>query len=113
MQQHDTDGNLIAMSNFPVNASGQTYGSSMLARNRDEIPDLVSVWVDETTIGYVPKDILDPASPDDFGRQIDAGQRRDGQVMAYKSDGKTQLGWVDIEGAVVPSDQIPNPSGNG
>jgi len=102
--QRDSDGNVVALSDFPVNSSGQTYGSSMGMPDSAQFPDLVSVWVDEDTIGYVPRAVIVPAGPGDIARQEDAGLRRGGYVMAFKADGKTELGWVQIEGTELPTD---------
>lgn len=107
--QYDTKGNEVVTSNFPTNALGQTYGSSALAQNDSEIPDLVSVWVDETTIGYVPKSHFLPPKPDDPTSLEDPGRRGDGFVLAYASDGKTELGWVSIEGTSLPPHASPAP----
>lgn len=109
--QVDIDGNKVVYADFPKNESGQTYGSDALARSLDQVPDLVSFWFDENTLAYVPKSIL-YATPDERADQLEKGIRReDGSVMAYKSDGKTEVGWLDADGTPVPADQIPDPDG--
>jgi hypothetical protein len=91
---------------WPTNESGQTYGSSRLARSFSDRPDLIAAISQDGTHGYVRRDELDKAdgapgiafkSPEDgvAWRNNRAAQIAAGQVIAvplYAQDGKTVIG---------------------
>lgn len=71
----------LDLENYGTNESGQTYGTDAFAATSDEAPDLIAVWIDSDTIGYVYHDDYYPQSQVQ-GELI---------VTAYASDGKTVL----------------------
>jgi len=79
---------------YARNAAGQTYGSAAHAATIEQMPELISVWVDKDTVGYVPREVLFPANPSAEKALASNGLRVNNTVRAYKSDGKTIIGDV-------------------
>lgn len=85
----------LAMSDFPVNGRGQTYGSSAESGTLETMPDLVGVVGNNGYEGFVEKRHLvepEPRNPEE-ARAIERAMRRNppGPVPVYAIDGKTQL----------------------
>lgn len=79
---------------YPRNSDGLTYGTIDGVDTIEDMPDLVSIWVDEDTIGYVPKEVLFPASPAQARALATTGEREDNTVTAFETDGETVIGDV-------------------
>lgn len=48
---------------YAVNTAGQTYGSALFARSREEHPDLISAVGNHGTVGYIYASDLDAGEP--------------------------------------------------
>jgi hypothetical protein len=92
-----------ATSDFPLNASGQTYGSDSAANTAEEMPDLIAVVGDDGTQGFILKSDLLTAEPESLSspeaalawqRQI----QRDGapQLAVYDVSGKNRIGTFSL-----------------
>lgn len=91
---------------YPVNESGQTYGSSADAYQnlpegltqdevREYLPDLVLVVNDSGIEGYVSKDDFlpkMPSTPEEVASLSETSSTSGHEVTMYASDGKTVLG---------------------
>ena len=85
----------LAMSDFPVNDRGQTYGSSAQTGTLETMPDLVGVVGNNGYEGFVEKRHLvepEPRNPAE-ARRIGRAMRKNppGPVPVYALDGTTQL----------------------
>lgn len=97
-------------SDWPTNASGQTYGSSQYAKSFFDRPDLIEAISQDGTYGYVRRDELDMATgapgiayntPEEglAWHEQRAAQRAAGQVISislYEQDGNTVIGSFEI-----------------
>lgn len=76
-----------------TNARGQTYGTGSNASTYADFPDLVAVWVDPETIGFVHRaqmfsdDFEDMKSP----QGLRTTNPEPGLITAYESDGVTVI----------------------
>ena len=84
----------VALSEYPKNQRGQTYGSDALVDSPDEGPDLVSVVGDHGTCGFVLAEEL--AGPDFSSPE---------QALAWQSDvlrqGPPSIPVYDVQGETV------------
>lgn len=99
----DADGQPVPHmhTDYPVNSSGQTYGTAKDAVYIEDYPQLLAAIGDHGISGYIYlADMLgeDPASPQEAIRQQEARQQaiRDGTyhprvIPVYDADGKTQV----------------------
>jgi|GEM_PF-2935670 len=76
-----------------VNASGQSYGTGNDASSILDMPELVAIWIDPDTIGYVPREQMFPGI--DYSSSSQSQKKyppSSGKgVTVYDSDGKTVL----------------------
>lgn len=92
---------------YQVNEAGQTYGQAPTVDGA-EMPDLLSAWGNDGTLGYVLfSDLgMEPARSID---EIEEANRRSEEkytVPLYESDGKTIIGEFTVnEGASTTIDQ--------
>lgn len=89
---------------YPVNESGQTYGSALNATAPENEPDLILVAASNGANGYARKTDLAAAEGTGFTTIEEAVKwsegdgRNDHKVPVYLSDGKTQVGEFIVYG---------------
>lgn len=89
---------------YPVNESGETYGSALDATAPDNEPDLILVLGSNGATGYARKTDLAAAEGTGFTTIEEAVKwsegegRQDHKVPVYLSDGKTQVGEFIVYG---------------
>lgn len=87
---------------YAVNASGETYGSALLARSSDEEPDLIQAVTTDGIEGYVRKSELDAVngsrvkSPEEALAWQAGVEGKTFHVPVYAVDGKTVLGQFEV-----------------
>jgi len=82
---------------YPVNASGLTYGSGALAASYADLPDLSLVRTNQGRNAYVFTRELDSDDGSVFGGTgVDPHEKR--TLAAYESDGKTRAGTYTVGG---------------
>jgi len=89
-----------ATTNWPRNASGQTYGSGLFARSLEDEPDLIRVEATNRRVGYSLRTDLedpDPKSPQEALRLQAARDGRSRWIPVYLSDGATKIGVFECE----------------
>lgn len=101
----DSDGHLAApagpaTTNWPMNASGFSYGSGLNATSPSDEPDFIQAYATNGQLGYVKRGDVSPAapsSPQEALRQQAALSPGDQSVPVYKVDGITQIGVFIIQ----------------
>lgn len=84
--------------NYPKNASGETYGSSLDAKENEKEPDLIRAEGEDGTIGYVRLSELEGPAPKNPQEALALqAQKTDRYVNLYESDGKTVIGRFKID----------------
>lgn len=93
---------------YPVNPSGQSFGSAANANSPENEPDLIAVIATSGRSGYVLKSELDEAngttaansftSPQDAVTWQETAGKYDRAISVYESDGKTVIGEFLIAG---------------
>ena len=81
--------------NWTRNASGQTYGSGLLARSPADEPDLILVEATNGKVGYSSRVDLEgpePKTPEEALRLQAAQGGKPRAIPVYLSDGKTAIG---------------------
>lgn len=86
---------------YPVNQSGQTYGSSLYSQLYGGEPDLISAVNQDRVTGYVLKSDLDgpmPKTREEAIAMMKKSQENGGRTIPlYAADGKTILGEYKID----------------
>jgi hypothetical protein len=83
---------------YPVNKSGQTYGSSADARSYEEEPDLISAIGEGNIEGYVKKEDLQQPTPENPEEAIAMMENEESkEIPLYDVDGETIIGTFTIE----------------
>lgn len=100
----------MAAAIYPRNASGQTYGSALVANSPENEPDLILVISDSGRTGYVLKKALDAANGTEASKSFTSPEQaiawqnsqalQDRVVAVYSSDGKTQIGTFTVSGSL-------------
>lgn len=105
-------GNLLNQSlapapQYPMNASGETYGSLLYATSPETEPNLVKAMGVDGTIGYVRNVDLNgvpPKTPEEaIAQQEKMSDTK--RIPLYKSDGKTVIGEYEITKGVVTGEK--------
>lgn len=85
-----------AVTVYPKNENGDTYGSAFHASTNEEKPDLIEAIGEDGVTGYIRKKDLDgdmPKTPEEatalMNKQQVKGPR---QIPLYEKDGKTVIG---------------------
>lgn len=85
----------LAVTDYPKNAQGLTYGSDSYAKSPQDEPDLILATATNGKEGYVLRTDLEepmPASPQEALKQQAARAGKDRVIPVYESDGITQIG---------------------
>ena len=100
----------MAAAIYPRNASGQTYGSALVANSPENEPDLILVISDSGRTGYVLKKALDAANGTEASKSFTSPEQaiawqnsqalQDRVVAVYSSDGKAQIGTFTVSGSL-------------
>jgi hypothetical protein len=100
-----SDEDIVYEPPFPVNSSGQTYGSSLKTGVLDG-PDLMSAITKDGTQGFVLK--TDVVTPEE-ANGVSTTEAR--EIPVYDVEGKTVLGTITIDPADgIAGSEIPSPS---
>lgn len=93
---------------YKTNASGQSFGSALLATSPETEPDLILVQADNGESGYVLKKHLDDAngttaaknfrSPQEAIQWQDTEGKANRQIPVFETDGRTVIGTFTIIG---------------
>jgi hypothetical protein len=89
-----------APTNWPKNASGQTYGSGLRATSPADEPDLICVEATNGRLGYSLRADLEgpePRTPEEALRLQAAQGGRPREIPVYLADGHTGIGVFLIE----------------
>jgi hypothetical protein len=89
-----------ATTNWPRNASGQTYGSGLFARSLEDEPDLIRVEATNGKVGYSLRTDLEwpnPKTPEEALRIQAARAGKSRWIPVYLSDGATKIGVFECE----------------
>ncbi|MBE0418363.1 MAG: peptidase M56 BlaR1 [Coriobacteriia bacterium] len=89
-----------AVTDWPVNARGMTYGSALQAMSPEDEPDLIQVIATNGRVGYALRSDLDgpvPSTPQEAVRQQPTGPGHNRVVPVYEADGITKIGVFIIE----------------
>ncbi|MDZ4179657.1 MAG: hypothetical protein U1E29_10555 [Coriobacteriia bacterium] len=84
-----------AKTEWPVNAKGLTYGSSMYALSPEDEPDLIEVLATNGKVGYALRTDLEgptPATPEQAAVQQSTRDAAPRVVPVYDLDGVTEIG---------------------
>ncbi len=82
---------------WPTNASGESYGSSALAKSYEDVPDLVKVMATNGEVGYAFRASLD-TPPEAYAGSENEVNLKGWDVPVYESDGVTQIGVFTVGG---------------
>ena len=91
------------VTDWPVNAKGQTYGSEAKAKSTADVPDLIAVMATNGKIGYCLDSQLNakPESPktaEEAETQLRNALCKGKVIPVYDSDGVTKIGVFQIGG---------------
>lgn len=89
-----------AVTDWPVNARGMTYGSALQAMSPEDEPDLIQVVATNGKVGYALRSDLNgpmPSTPQEAVRQQPAAPGQNRVVPVYEADGVTKIGVFVIE----------------
>jgi hypothetical protein len=84
-----------ALTDWPTNANGLTYGSALFATSPQDEPDLIAALATNGKVGYVYKSDLDgpaPSTPQEALSLQAASAGKTRVIPVYEVDGSTVIG---------------------
>lgn len=85
--------------NYPINNTGQSYGSAGLDNSPEEEPDLIAATATNGREGYVLKSELDqPATSLEDAARASENADRGYVIQVFLSDGTTPIGSFQVGG---------------
>ena len=110
----DNQSSSLAVTNYPKNAQGLTYGSDLYAKSPQDVPDLLLAMATNGKEGYVLRTDLEepmPTSPQEALAQQAARAGKDRVIPVYELDGITQIGVFIVGGGrIIIQDGEVSPS---